>query len=72
MVFMVILNKSHLWFFGISSLLVIAAISFGIGYGMSYFVIELLGPVLKVVLICLAVIVGILLLIGLVGKGGDS
>lgn len=71
MVFMIILNNSHLLFFSLSSLLVIAAISFGIGYGISFFVLELLGPVLKVVLIVLAVIIGIALIGSVLGRGGE-
>ena len=70
MVFMIILNNSHLLFFSLSSLLVIAAISFGIGYGISFFVLELLGPVLKVVLIALALIIGLALVGSLFGRGG--
>ncbi|MBQ3134806.1 MAG: hypothetical protein IJB75_03220 [Oscillospiraceae bacterium] len=69
-VFMIILNDGRLIFFSVSSLLVIAAISFGIGYGMAFFVLELLGPVLKIALIGLALIIGIALLGNLLGKGG--
>ena len=70
MVFMIILNKCHLFFFGITSLLIIAAISFGIGYGMAALVIAVFGPLLKIALIALAVLVGGGLLLGFFGKGG--
>ena len=70
MVFTLILNKCHLYFFGITSLLVIAAISFGIGYGIAVFVLAVLGPLLKILLTIVAVIVGLVLLAGIWGKKG--
>ena len=72
MVFMVILNKGHLFFFSLSSLLVTAALSVGIGYGIAYFVLALLGPTLKFILIALALLVGVGLLAALLGKGGET
>lgn len=71
MVFMIILKKGHLYFFSITSLLITAAISLGVGYGMALFVLSILGPILKIALIIIAVIIGLVLLMGLLGKGGD-
>ena len=71
MVFMIILNKGHLYFFSITSLLITAAISFGVGYGMALFVLAVLGPLLKIILISIALLVGIVMLIGFFGKGGE-
>lgn len=51
MVFMVILTKGHLLFINITSLLIIAAISFGVGYGISLFLMEISGSILKVIII---------------------
>ena len=70
MVFMIILNKGHLYFFSITSLLITAAISFGVGYGIAVFVLSLLGPLLKGILIAVAVLIGLLLLLGLFKKEG--
>ena len=70
MVFMIILNKGHLYFFSITSLLITAAISFGIGYGIALFVLSLLGPLLKAILIAIAVLIGLLLLLGIIKKDG--
>lgn len=71
MVFMIILKKGRLLFFSITSLLITAAISFGVGYGMALFVLAILGPLLKIVLTCIAILIGIVLLVGLLSKGGD-
>lgn len=71
MVFMIILNKGHLYFFSITSLLITAAISFGIGYGMALFVLAILEPLLKIILTCIAVLIGIVLLVGFLGKDGS-
>lgn len=51
MVFMVILTKGHLLFINITSLLIIAAISLGVGYGISLFLMEISGSILKVIII---------------------
>ncbi len=51
MVFMVILTKGHLLFINITSLMIIAAISFGVGYGISLFLMEISGSILKVIII---------------------
>ena len=71
MVFMIILNKGQLYFFGITSLIITAAISFGIGYGIALFVLAILGPLLKILLIGIAIIVGLVLLLGMISKGGS-
>lgn len=47
MVFMVILTKGHLLFINITSLLIIAAISFGVGYEISLFLMEISGSIRK-------------------------
>lgn len=70
MVFMLIMRKGNLLFVNITSLLVIAAISFGVGYGMSIFVTSLLGPLLKVLLVVIATLVGAGLLLSLRNKKG--
>lgn len=54
-IFVILLTKCRLFFFGVHSLLIIAAIAFGIGYGMAVFITSCLGP--------LAIILGV----GLVG-----
>lgn len=71
MVFMIILTKGHIFFFSITSLLITAALSFGIGYGMALFVLAVLGPLLKTALLCIAVLISIILLISLIRKGGE-
>ena len=50
-VFMVFLTKGHLLFINITSLLIITAISFGVGYGISLFLMEISGSILKVIII---------------------
>lgn len=70
MVFMIILNKGHLYFFSTTSLLITAAISFGIGYGIALMVLTILGPLLKFLLAGTALLAGIILLAGFLGKGG--
>lgn len=57
MIFMLILNKGRILFFNISSLLVIAAISLGVGYGIALFVISIGKPLL--------IIAGVLILIAI-------
>ena len=71
MVFMIILNKGHLYFFGITSLIITAAISFGVGYGIALLVLAILGHLLKILLVGIAIIVGIALLLGILSKGGS-
>ena len=71
MIFMIILKHGRLYFFSITSLLVVAAISFGVGYGIALFVLAILGPLLRILLVSLALLVGIILLIGILGKGGE-
>lgn len=67
MVFMIILNKGHLYFFSIFSLLLVVATSLGVGYGMAYFVCWLFESILQ--LIPIVIIAVIVLLIGF-AKGG--
>ena len=71
MVFMIILNKGHLYFFSITSFLITAAISLGIGYGIALFILAVLGPLLKIALIVIGVLAGVFLLINFLGKGGS-
>lgn len=71
MVFMIILNKGHLYFFSITSFLITAAISLGIGYGIALFILAVLGPLLKIALIVIGMLVGASLLINFLGKGGS-
>ncbi len=67
MVFMIILNKGHLFFFGITSMLITAAISLGVGYGIALFVISIGIPLLKI----LGVVLTIIIVGFLLGKGGQ-
>ena len=71
MVFMIILTKGRLFFFSITSLIITAAISFGVGYGVALFVLAILGPLLKLLLVFVAVLAGVVLLLKLLDKGGE-
>lgn len=71
MVFMIILRNGQLLFVGISSLLIIAAISFGIGYGIANFLVFVGGPILKFIGIAIAIIVTLVLVTSFVGNGGE-
>lgn len=64
MVFMLILKKCNLLFVGIFSLLIITAISLGVGYGMALLVMSLIGPLLKILLIVAIVIIVLILIFG--------
>lgn len=69
MVFLLILTKGHIVFFGVFSFLMIAAISLGVGYGMAVLVVSLFGPLMKTLFILSAIIVLIALVAG--KTGGD-
>lgn len=69
MVFMLIMTKGRIVFFGVFSFLIIAAISLGVGYGMAVLVITLFGPIMKILLILGAIIALIALAAGT--AGGD-
>jgi len=56
MIFMLILNKGRLLFVNISSLLIIAAISLGVGYGIATFVGAIGLPLLFVLVVIVAFI----------------
>lgn len=58
MIFIVFLKNCNILFLGVFSLLVIAAISLGVGYGMALFVMSLAGVFFKLILII--VVVGII------------
>ena len=64
MVFMLILKKCNLLFVGIFSLLIIAAISLGVGYGMALLVMSFIGPLLNILLIVAIAIIILILIIG--------
>ena len=68
MIFLLIKNKSNFLLIDLGAVLLIAAISFGVGYGMAVFVMNILGPLLKILLTVLAVVIGIGLVIRLGGK----
>lgn len=70
MVFMLILTRGRIIFFGVFSFLIIAAISLGVGYGMAVLVVTLFGPLMKTFLILGSIIVLIALVAG--KPGGDS
>ena len=69
MIFMIILNKGRIYFLSISSLLITLAISLGIGYAITMFVLTLLGSLLNTILIVLAISVVLILLMNFVKKG---
>lgn len=68
MVFMLILKKCNLLFVGIFSLLIIAAISLGVGYGMALLVMSLIGPILKIILFVAIAIIVIILILGVFSR----
>lgn len=68
MIFLLIMNKANFLLINVAAVLLIAAISFGVGYGISVFVLSILGPVLKILITALAVLVGIVLITSLIGK----
>ena len=68
MVFMLMLNKGHLFFLSIFSFLAAATISFGVGYALAVCVVSLMGPILKILLGILGGILGLVLLVGLFTK----
>ena len=71
MVFMLLLNKGHIVFFGFFSFLIAVALSFGVGYCIAVLVTAMLGPILKGILIVAAIIFGLILLCGILGNRGD-
>ena len=68
MVFMLILKKCNLLFVGIFSLLIIAAISLGVGYGMALLVMSLIGPILKIIVFIAIAIVVIIFIFGVFSR----
>lgn len=58
MIFILILNKGNLLFVNITSLLIVAAISLGVGYGIALFVISIGKQLL--------IIVGVLVMITII------
>ena len=68
MVFLLILNRANFLFINWGAILLIAAISFGAGYSIAVFIMDIVWPLLKVVVIALAVIIGIAVLIGITSK----
>ncbi len=71
MVFMIILNKGNFFFISGFSMLIAAAISLGVGYGMAMLVVYLMEPLLKIILIIVGVVIVGLLILVLFGKKGD-
>lgn len=64
MIFMLILRKGQILFFNISSWLIMASISLGVGYGIAVFITSMGMPLL----ICLGIIITILFVS--LNKGG--
>lgn len=71
MVFLLILNKANFLFINFGAMLLIAIISFGVGYGVAVFIVDVIWPLIKAVAIALAVLIGIIALIGIVVKKGE-
>lgn len=71
MLFLLILNKANFLFINFGAILLIAIISFGVGYGIAVFIVDVIWPLIKAVAIALAVLIGIVALIGIVGKKGE-
>ena len=68
MVFMLMLNKGHLFFLSIFSFLAAAIISFGVGYALAVCVVALMGPILKILFGIVGAILGLVLWGGLSTK----
>ena len=64
MVFMLILKKCNILFVGAFSMLIIAAIALGVGYGMATLVMSLLGPLLKIIIFVAIAIVVVVFIFG--------
>lgn len=71
MIFMIILKKGHVYFLSISSLLIMLAISLGIGYAITMVVFTFLGALLNTILIILGVIIILILLMNFTNKGSE-
>lgn len=71
MLFLLILNKANFLFINFGAILLIAIISFGVGYGIAVFIVDVIWPLIKAVAIVLAALIGIVVLIGIVGKKGE-
>ena len=67
-VFLLILNKANFLFINFGAILLIAVISFGVGYGVATFVVDVIWPVIKVFVTAIAVLVGMIAVIGIVGQ----
>ena len=68
MVFLLILNKANYLFISFGAVMLIAALSFGVGYGVAVFLVNVVGPIIKAIAIVLAVLIGFGMLVGVVGK----
>lgn len=60
MIFILILKNCNFLFVGIFSLLIIAAISLGVGYGIALLIISLWKPFIKIFLFVVLFIIGII------------
>lgn len=67
-VFLLILNKANYLFISFGAVMLIAALSFGVGYGVAVFLVNVVGPIIKAIAIVLAVLIGLGMLVGVVGK----
>ena len=68
MAFLLILNKANYLFISFGAVMLIAALSFGVGYGVAVFLVNVVGPIIKAIAIVLAVLIGLGMLVGVVGK----
>lgn len=71
MVFLLVMNRANFLFINFGAILLIAIISFGVGYGVAVFIVDVIWPLIKAVAIALAVLIGIVVLIGIAGKKGE-
>ena len=53
MLFLLILNKASFLFINLGAILLIAIISFGVGYGIAVFIVDVIWPLIKAVAIAL-------------------
>lgn len=71
MIFMIILNKGHLYFFSIFSLLMVVAISLGVGFGIAAFIAWIFESVISIIPTILIIVIILFTLFILISKGGN-
>ncbi len=65
MIFLVFLNKCNILFLGVFSLIIIAAISLAVGYGMALLVMSLAGFFIKIILVAVVIAIIIAVIAGI-------